>query len=322
MKFLETHFEEYINEVSRFNLHNKLEKTLKKLPNDIIDFKNLIFYGPSGVGKYSQMLNAIKKYSPSDLKYEKKLIVTYDTKQYYFKISDIHYEIDMSILGCNSKLLWHEIYQQILDALNIKPIKTGIIVCKNFHNIHSELLENFYSYMQENDSSVVSIKYILITEEVSFIPESILNCCETIHFSRPPKTSYAKCVNQKLLNDFKPENVVNIKYLKSMNVELNNPCKINCDKIIKELLDINKLKFLKFRDLLYDIFIYNLDVTNCVWYIITSLTKTNHINRSNMTKILTRTYLFLKYYNNNYRPIYHLESYLFYLASIIHDFDA
>ena len=106
-----------------------------------------------------------------------------------------------------------------------------------------------------------------------------------------------------------------------MNVELNNPCKINCDKIIKELLDINKLKFLKFRDLLYDIFIYNLDVTNCVWYIITSLTKTNHINRSNMTRILTRTYLFLKYYNNNYRPIYHLESYLFYLASIIHDFD-
>ena len=163
MKFLETHFEEYINEVSRFNLHNKLEKTLKKLPNDIIDFKNLIFYGPSGVGKYSQMLNAIKKYSPSDLKYEKKLIVTYDTKQYYFKISDIHYEIDMSLLGCNSKLLWHEIYQQILDALNIKPIKTGKIVCKNLHNIHTELLENLYSYMRENDSSVVSIKYILIT---------------------------------------------------------------------------------------------------------------------------------------------------------------
>ena len=136
MKFLETHFDEYTNEVLKQNLHPKLEKYWSKLPDTLDKFGNLIFYGPSGVGKYSQMLHAIKRYSPTDLKYEKKLSLTYDKKQYYFKISDIHYEIDMSLLGCNSKLLWHEIYQQIVDILSVKNNKTGIILCKNFHNIH------------------------------------------------------------------------------------------------------------------------------------------------------------------------------------------
>jgi Cdc6-like AAA superfamily ATPase len=119
MKFLETHFEEYINAIDKLNLHPKLEKSFAMFPSSLDKFGNLIFYGPSGVGKYSQMLHSIKKYSPSDLKYEKKLSLTYDKKQYFFKISDIHYEVYMSLLGCNSKLLWHEIYQQIIDIIAI-----------------------------------------------------------------------------------------------------------------------------------------------------------------------------------------------------------
>jgi len=320
MKFLESHFEEYTNEVSKLNLHPKLKKCYERFPDTLDKLGNLIFYGPSGVGKYSQMLYSIKKYSQSDLKYEKKLSLTYDKKQYFFKISDIHYEIDMSLLGCNSKLLWHDIYQQIIDILSAKNNKTGIIVCKNFHSIHSELLENLYSYIQNNNSLFVNIKYILITEEISFIPDSILNCCEIIHISRPTRVSYSKCSKQKLPTDLKIENIVNIKYLHASIYELMYPYKIICDKILKEMIDINELKFLKFRDLLYDIFIYNLDITDCIWYILTSLSKTNKIKMKDMSQILLKTYNFLKYYNNNYRPIYHLESYLFYLISVIHGY--
>jgi len=175
MKFYETHFEEYISENNRINLHPKLDKIYEKFPKTIQEFKNIIFYGASGTGKYTQMLKSIKKYSVSDLKYERKISVTYNKQQYFFKVSDIHYEIDMSLLGCNSKLLWHEIYQQIVDIISTKIDKSGIIVCKYFHEIHSELLENFYSYMQQNTSIGVDIKFILITEELSFIPDNILN---------------------------------------------------------------------------------------------------------------------------------------------------
>ena len=136
MKFYETHFEEYIIENNRENLHPKLNKLYEKFPNRFEELKNIIFFGPNGTGKYTQMLKAIKKYSPTELKYEKKISLTYNKQQYFFKISDIHYEVDMSLLGCNSKLLWHEIYQQIIDIISAKTEKTGIIVCK-YNSCHN-----------------------------------------------------------------------------------------------------------------------------------------------------------------------------------------
>jgi len=320
MKFHETHFEEYIIANQKEDLHPKLDKIFGKFPKKINDLRNLIFYGPNGVGKYTQMLKAIKRYSPTELKYEKKISVTFNKQQYFFKISDIHYEIDMSLLGCNSKLLWHDIFLQIVDIISAKTEKSGIILCKYFHEIHSELLENFYSYMQQNAACSIDLKFILITEEISFIPDNILNCCEVINIARPTKATYSKCIKNKLPTTLKLENITNIKNLHSSIDQLMVPHKIICDKIIESMIRIDELKFLKFRDLLYDIFIYNLDITDCIWYIINELAERKSIKMMDMSQLLIKTYTFFQYYNNNYRPIYHLENYLFYITSLIHGF--
>ena len=318
MKFHETHFEEYIK---KENLHPKLEKIYNNnFPKTINKLGNLIFYGPSGVGKYTQMLNSIKKYSPSDLKYEKKTSLTFNKQQYFFKISDIHFEVDMSLLGCNSKLLWHDIYQQIIDIVSAKHERSGIIVCKYFHEIHSELLENFYSYMQKNNSISINLKFIIISEHISFIPDNILNCCEIINVSRPSKATYTKCLKNKLPINLKLENITNIKNLHLFNEDIMLHYKIICNKIINSIININDLNFQKFRDLLYDIFIYNLDITECIWYILSSLIEKKLIKKQHLTDIMIKTYCFFQYYNNNYRPIYHLENYLFFLAAKIYDY--
>ena len=320
MKFYETHFEEYIQENKRVNIHPKLDKIYSKFPKTLNELKNIIFYGPSGTGKYTQMLKSIKGYSPSELKYEKKISLTYNKQQYFFKISDIHYEIDMSLLGCNSKLLWHEIYQQIIDIISAKTDKSGIIVCKYFHEIHSELLENFYSYMQLNTYIPVQLKFILLTEEISFISDNILNCCEIIRVARPTKTSYVKCIKTKLPTKLETENITNIKNLHLYNEDLMLQYRIICNKILNNITNISDLQYLKFRDIIYDIFIYNLDISDCIWYILSSLVKQKHIKKEHMSDILIKTYNFFQYYNNNYRPIYHVENYLLYLAKIIHQF--
>ena len=65
MKFYETHFEEYINKNDILDLHPKLEKIYNNFPCKLKDLKNLIFYGPQGVGKYTQMLKCIKKSTDS-----------------------------------------------------------------------------------------------------------------------------------------------------------------------------------------------------------------------------------------------------------------
>ena len=331
MKFLETHFEEYVN-VSE-NLHPKLTKIFAKFPKNITQLQNVIFYGPNGVGKYTQMLKCIKQYSPSDLKYEKKISLTYNKQTYFFKISDIHYEIDMGLLGCNSKLLWHEIYLQIIDIISAKVDKSGIILCKNFNEIHSELLENFYSYMQKN-TNCIDLKYILITDSVSFISDSIINCCEIINVSRPSKTMYNKCLKNKLPVNLKLNKITNIKGLQcsphtikveqeglvDLEQELLEPHKFICNNIIQAMITIDDIKMLKFRDLLYDIFIYNLNITDCVWYILEQLSIQKKINKDDLSDIMVKTYSFFQYYNNNYRPIYHLEQYMYSIIAIIHKY--
>jgi len=338
MKFYETHFDEYITEVKKENLHPKMEKVYGTFPKNISQLTNIIFYGSAGVGKYSQMLYSIKKYSPSELKYEKKIIITTSSKQQYIiKISDIHYEVDMSLLGCNSKMLWNEIYEQIVDVVSTKPDKTGIIVCKNFHEINSELLENFYSYMQKCSS--VDLKYILISEEVSFLPDNILNCCKKIRIARPIKNKYKTCINKTSNLNIKLNEIRNCKDIKAeiqiQNIKSNSvtnthtpsttECslkeyKIICDKILKATLTVEDFQYNKFRDLLYDMLIYNLNVTQCIWYILSFIVEEKKIPNEKLGEILNKTYSFLRYYNNNYRPIYHLELYLLYIMKIANGF--
>jgi len=42
------------------------------------------------------------------------------------------------------------------------------------------------------------------------------------------------------------------------------------------------------------------------------------LSETQINKILDKTFTFFKYYNNNYRPIYHIENILFYMIQVIH----
>ena len=320
MKYLSTKFEEYINEYNKYNLHPKMDPLFKSLNDDIQKQNNLIFYGASGTGKYTQVLNYIKKYSPTNLRFERKITFNFNNKkQYVFNVSDIHFEIDMSLLGCHAKVLFNDIYYHILDILSARAHGTGIIVCKNFHHIHSELLDIFYSYMQTLKHKNLKIIYILITENISFIPRNILNRCQLIPFKRPTKSAYSRVTSKSLMNDINIKNVVNIKDIKSKVRELHNMNKIVCDKILHLIKNYQEIQFLHLRDLLYDIFIYNLNIHTCLYYIVNNLVTESYLNEDTIEKIFIKLFKFLKLYNNNYRPIYHLESFIFYLCIVIHE---
>jgi hypothetical protein len=341
MKYYETSFEEYISSVNKYNLHPEIRELVENtFPKKIRDFGNLIIYGPSGIGKYSQVLHFLKNYSPTELKYEKHMTIQTEKQNYTYSMSDIHYEIDMSFLGCNSKILWHELFFQIVDIVAVKPEKIGIIVCKNFHMIHSELLEIFYSYMQQYNNSYMNIliKFVIITEHVSFIPTNIFNSCKILSIARPSKDKYIELINtindknnkcekiKNIIQQLEIDTIINLKEIRSfalVKTPENLPTdifNIVCNKVIEDIAN-SSIDFIKFRDSLYEILIYNLDVSECFFYILTHFILENKIKSADISQVLQKTYSFLKYYNNNYRPIYHLESIFFYLIIKIHGYD-
>ena len=311
--FHETHYIDYINSKLKDDLHPKITSSVSNLKKDTCN--NVIFYGPPGIGKYSQALVYIQNYSNSQLNYEKKMSITYNKDAYCYKISDVHFEIDMETLGCNARLLWIEIFAHIEDVVSSRQNKYGIILCRNFHAIHSELLETFYSYMQRNNK-VQNIFFYIISESVSFIPENIMNCCLRVNMARPSITQYNKCLHTKLKLGSVVENIKEIR----CDSQCNNKYFLLRDAIYNILMKPDELKYAKFRDLLYDILIYDYNIGRLIYMIIYKLYDQDsiEINVSKKNIIYDKVYLFLKNYNNNYRPIYHIELLMFNIINIVH----
>jgi hypothetical protein len=138
--------------------------------------------------------------------------------------------------------------------------------------------------------------------------------------ARPLKSQYNKILNVKLPSTYNIKNISNIK-----NVLTNTPSfNINIDTYVDKLYNIIKvpyeLKYSTFRDVIYDIFIYDMEVGRIIMLLLKKIYTNNIISQETMTSIYIETFSFLQYYNNNYRPIYHLENFLYSLINKIHGF--
>ena len=356
MKYYETKFEEYILSEKLFSLHPELDSYKSQLPTNIRVLKNLFIYGPPGSGKYTQALSIISKYSPSQLKYHKLMNIENEKKSIVIQISDIHYEVDMDLLGCHAKILWHDIFFQIVDIITSTSNKNGIILCKNFHTIHTELLEIFYNYIHHfSKQHSIQINFFFISEQISHLPESITSQCQILSITRPLQNRYNHIIENNIMHHdkYNKKNGFLSKLVLQSNTSLTNQpyktdrslsehCNIDTQSVhnIKELKwipysnttdyptnlfdkcfthlheyckDINKINFLQLRELLYDLLTYNIDIYDFLFQY------TNHVSKllsqEQISNILIKIYSSLKYYNNNYRPIYHLENIILYIIN-------
>ena len=97
-----------------------------------------------------------------------------------------------------------------------------------------------------------------------------------------------------------------------------NTNEVICNRLVECIINQKDINFYHIREHLYDIFIYNLDSYECIWFIVNKLISLQKIKTADMTDILIKIYTFLQYYNNNYRPIYHFENFIVYLAMKVH----
>jgi len=280
-------FEEYL--AFETELH-----PLPKLPPALTDFRHLILYGPAGSGKYTLALRIAATYSKSRLKYDRRVVVATTTLPFTLKISDVHCEVDMEQLGCTARLLWHDLFTHIAEMVECTfPNKQGILVCTNFHLTHPELLEVFYSYMQQK------LKFILVTEAFSFIPAAVAQRCRAVAVPRPLPESLTACFG-RALPDYR-----NLKELAlQLPPGIGSPQPL-CDKIVDRIEDPTLGDLSALREDLYALLVHNLNIDQCFWCIARRVLPL--VPKERLPALTQQLAFCLQCFANNYRPIFHLE---------------
>lgn len=333
-------FSKYVQHKKQNNYHIQISKMIQNIHNSIckdsIEVPNLILYGSEGSGKYSIALEYIHHFSKSSLQYEKKCNVEVNKEELHFKLSDIHYEIDIDRLGCNQKTSFLNHYNHILEIIknkknmNLKQLHSGIIntlsntpssidgilLIKNFHSVSLDLLNIFDNFLENNKSMVkckskVRLCFILVTKNISFLSDSILNHCTLISVPKPllskmnVKLSKNTLYSQNNLNLLQNDNTICLKKNESFTTMIH-------------YLNSDTLHIEEFRNLIYNVLIYQEDIFEFIYSIIDYVVYTKDVE---IDYIIDCVKKFNTYYNNNYRPIFHLEHLFISLYLKIHQKD-
>lgn len=297
MKLKDNHWETYIANYEKENYHPSLKNIIKYFQTIESNFPNLILHGPSSSGKYTQALSIISNYSDSKLKYEKKLSIETGNKNpenYIIKMSDIHFEVDFDLLGCNSKHLWNCIYTQILEIITCNLKINYFILCKNFQNINIETLNIFYSYLQKSYSNV-NLSFIILSTSISFIPENISNLFLKIPISKKEYNKFKMISNKKNI-------IFNI-----------------IDELIKQIICYKQIQPINIRNSLYNILTFNHSINEFIELFSFKAIEIFKLNNEKCLEIIKSNQKCLYYFQNNYRPIFHLESYFYNIVKIVNE---
>ena len=163
----------------------------------------------------------------------------------------------------------------------------------------------------------LNVVFVILTEHVSFIPNNILDKSLIIPVKKCSKSTYSRFVSNQQVSNV--ENIKNIKNIQSGLLNVGNKNKLLSMKIVNDIIDYENINYIELREKLYNIFTYNLDLYDCIYLIINELIVQKLITKDKSEKIFIKLHKFLKLYNNNYRPIYHLESFVCYLCIVIHE---
>tara|TARA_Y100000389_G_scaffold122498_1_gene119795 strand:+ start:588 stop:1412 length:825 start_codon:yes stop_codon:yes gene_type:complete len=241
--------------------------------------KNIIVYGNDAMKNYIFTLNTIKYLSNSQLKYSRRIAIKYNGEDILFNISDIHFEVDFSLLGVNQYNVFLTLFHHIKENMIVDK-KIFYIVCLNYQDIKLELMNIFYSFMNEN-----KIRIVILTTQISFICDKIF---------------------QSSL----------IKKIKGETHHINCTQKEEIQKITNVIKQKDNISLFQLREHLYTFLTLNYRIHDCFAEIIFDLIECQYIREENIHLVLKRYNGFTKKYNNNYRPIYHMESFILFLINL------
>ena len=146
-----------------------------------------------------------------------------------------------------------------------------------------------------------------------------MNICDIKCLYKPSSEDYSNLLEVNASNtdhsDISNYDFTNLKELYYYN-KIPDNSRDNFDTITHNIINFiiqcdSKTDLCEFREILYDILTYNIDIEECYYGVLCHFIENNLISQKNMIEFIQNINNNIKYYNNNYRPIYHIER-LFY----------
>ena len=144
-------------------------------------------------------LHVAAGFSPSGLSSEKKLVLpdSSHTEPLAIATSDTHFEVDMGLAAYGSRAAWANIHSAIVSAVVVRARKEAIVICKNAHLGHPDLLRVLFSYMQDRGDGV-ELRYVFLAEHLTAIPDAVVSRCRVVPVPRPARAMQLRCLGREL----------------------------------------------------------------------------------------------------------------------------
>ena len=297
-------FDDYLRvRASQPALHPELSARLSALAAP----RNLVIYGRGSVGKYYLALDAVRKFSPLGLQYEKMMPIQHNKKTYTVRMSDVHFEVDVQMLGTNSRLIWQTIFAAVLDIVetSITHTRARFIMLKNFQDVSAEMYELLLCYIDDRITKPANIQYIIVSEGISFFHDDLLNKFEIVHVPVPSEAALAGMNEAPAGLWQRPSakvapHVYEVRILESL---------VRCvDGFAAE-------RCVDLRNILYDVLIYNIHPTRVAFGMMKQMMAGKGASR--VDRVFFALNRMMAEYNNNYRPIIHLERFVLFLVDVL-----
>jgi hypothetical protein len=221
------------------------------------------------------------------MKYSRKIDIVVQNNNYSFNTSDIHIEIDFELLGVNETNVILELMHHMKENMSYSHF---YILCIHFEKVKSELCKLFKSFIH-----IDNVSFILSTRNLSQLDEAFIQDYSIKIYGN---TKYSE--HHETITDT------------STNADILCCC---VKSILNYIID-KKNNLFQLRELIYKIFILNINVHEAMCKLFEDLIDCGYLHDKNIDKIMM-TYLHaIEKYNNNYRSIFHIEYFIISLINI------
>lgn len=283
-------------------LHSHIISYLDTFPTQLSGLPSLIISGPAGSGKYTVALVIVSGFSPSGMRYEKKLSISsggcasQDAPS--LPMSDIHFEVDMALPCFGTRASWISVHNAIVSAVEIRKKKEAIVLCKNFNQAEHDLRRIFASFMTAH-TGPVHLRYLILTEHLSMLSPDIRRLCGRVPIGKPGITRSRELRGEQM-------NMPNVEHESAKGA------------IRAVVHNKNPATLFNLREALYAGLIRNMNVSEWAWYIFREWSCAHDKAPSPDEELIALGELmaFHKHHLSSYRPVFHLERLVLFLGAI------